>query len=263
MRLTVIGCSGSMSGPSSPSSCYLVQAEGPGESGPRTWNVLLDLGSGAFGALLGHLDPAELDMVVLSHLHADHIVDMTGLQVYRRYHPAGALRPVRVLGPDDTARRIRAVSGDEDDEDLSAEFAIETFAPGTVVEVGPLRIEPFEVEHPLPAYGVRVTGPREDGTGEGVLAYTGDTDLCEGLGPLARGADLLLAEAAFQEGRDAVRGVHLTGRRAGQVAAAGEVAGLVLTHQPPWNDPAVAAREAAEVFDGPIELAAPGAVWAI
>lgn len=264
MRVTILGCSGSMSGPASPSSSYLVQAEGPGADGaPRTWNVVLDLGSGALGALMRHLGPGELDLVALSHLHADHIVDMTGLQVFRRYHPSGALGPVRVLGPADTARRIREIGGDDPDEDLSGEFTIETFTLGTTVEVGPMRLEPFEMSHPVSAFGVRVTGPREDGSGDAVVAYTGDTDTCPGLDALADGVDLLLAEAAFQEGRDAVRGVHLTGRRAGEVAAAGRVGRLVLTHQPPWNDPTVAQREASEVFDGPIDLATPAATWAL
>ncbi|MEE6272836.1 MBL fold metallo-hydrolase [Georgenia sp. MJ206] len=265
MRLTVVGCSGSMSGPESPSSCYLLQAEGPAGPGGavRTWNVLLDLGSGALGALMRYVDPAQLDLVVLSHLHADHMTDMTGLQVYRRYHPEGALGPVRVLGPAETPARVRAVAGDDEDADLSTEFTFEAFVPGTAVHVGPLRVEPVAVEHPVPAYGVRVTGPSEDGRREVVLAYTGDTDSCPGLAELAADADLLLSEAAFQEGRDTTRGVHLTGRRAGELAASSAVSRLVLTHLPPWNDPEVVRGEAHEVYHGPIDLAEPGATWVL
>ena len=51
MRVTVVGCSGSFAGPESPASSYLVQHEDEG----RTWNLLLDLGSGALGALQLHL----------------------------------------------------------------------------------------------------------------------------------------------------------------------------------------------------------------
>ncbi len=35
-----------------------------------------------------------------------------------------------------------------------------------------------------------------------MIAYTGDTDACDTLLPLAKGADVLLAEASFQEDRD-------------------------------------------------------------
>jgi ribonuclease BN (tRNA processing enzyme) len=96
-----------------------------------------------------------------------------------------------------------------------------------------------------------------------VLAYSGDTDACEGLLPLARGADLFLAEASFQEGRDEVRGVHLTGRRAGRAAADAGCRRLLLTHVPVWTDPEVVLAEARSAFPGPVELARPGAVHVI
>ncbi|PYG00097.1 Ribonuclease BN, tRNA processing enzyme [Georgenia satyanarayanai] len=262
MRLTVVGCSGSMSGPDSAASCYLVQADAPDEDGTtRTWSIVLDLGSGAFGALLRHLDPARLDAVVLSHLHADHVVDMTGLEVYRRYHPAGALGPVRVLGPAGTPERIGALTMEEDLSALDASFTFAAHTPGRAVTVGPLRIESAPVDHPVPAYGVRVTGPSEDGEREVVLAYSGDTDECAGVVDVARDADLFLCEAAFQEGRDSVRGIHLTGRRAGEAATRAAVRQLVLTHLQPWTDAEVVRAEAAATYGGPIELARPDAVW--
>ncbi len=262
MRLTIVGWSGSMSGPESASSCYLVQADGPdGEGGTRTWSIVLDLGSGAFGALLRHLDPAQLDAVVLSHLHADHVVDVTGLEVFRRYHPAGALGPVPVIGPAGTPERVGALTMEDDLSALDQSFTFTEHVPGRAVEVGPLRIESFPVDHPVPAFGVRVTGPAEDDSRDVVLAYSGDTDACGGLVELARDADLFLCEAAFQEGRDAVRGIHLTGRRAGEAATQAAARQLLLTHLPPWTDAEVVRAEAAEAYGGPIELASSGATW--
>jgi ribonuclease BN (tRNA processing enzyme) len=266
MRLTVIGCSGSMSGPASAASCYLVQADGKDESGrSRTWSVLLDLGSGAMGALLNHIDPAEVDLVALSHLHADHMVDMIGMQVYRRWHPVGGLAPLAVLAPADALARVRGVGGDDESETYEGEFLFAEHRPGAPVQVGPLTLESFPVNHPVPAFGVRITGPssRGDGPERVTLAYTGDTDLCEQLVPLAADVDLLLSEAAFQEGRDTVRGVHLTGRRAGELAASARVRRLVLTHLQPWTDPEVVRGEAYEAFHGPVDVAAPGATWVL
>ena len=53
MKLTVLGSSGSMSGPASSASSYLVQAQGfDRETGKmRTWSVVLDMGPGSFGQL--------------------------------------------------------------------------------------------------------------------------------------------------------------------------------------------------------------------
>ena len=96
-----------------------------------------------------------------------------------------------------------------------------------------------------------------------VLAYTGDTDTCDALLPLAKGADLLLAEASFQEGRDLSRGVHLTGLRAGQLATDAGCRRLVLTHIPAWTDPDVVLAEARSVFPGAIETARPGAQFLV
>lgn len=95
------------------------------------------------------------------------------------------------------------------------------------------------------------------------LAYTGDTDSCDGLVELARSVDLLLAEAAFVEGRDSVRGVHLTGLRAGEAATQAGAARLLLTHIPSWNDPEVTVAEARSSFSGPVEVVTPGASYLV
>lgn len=257
MRLTVVGCAGSFPGPTSAASCYLVEAE---DVAGRTWHVLLDLGSGALGPLQRYLEPVDLDAVALSHLHPDHVADLCGLAVALAYHPTRRrAEPLPVHGPFGTASRLAAMCGSEPDP---AVLAVHTWQAGRSQAVGPLTLTPVPVHHPLPAYGIRVTGPAEgDPARQVTLAYTGDTDTCPGLAELAAGADLLLAEAAFLTGRDdALRGVHLTGRRAGQAAAGGRSAALLLTHVPAWNPPRAAADEAAEVFRGPVATAEPGLV---
>ena len=98
MKLTIIGCTGSMSGPDSAASSYLVQADGADPDGEvRTWSVVLDLGPGAMGQMLRYLDPIDLDAILISHCHADHIVDLVGMHVFRRWNPTGALGPVLTL----------------------------------------------------------------------------------------------------------------------------------------------------------------------
>ena len=258
MRLTVVGCSGSFPGPGSAASCYLVEADD--ETG-RTWRVLLDLGSGALGPLQRHMAPRDLDAVLLSHLHADHCLDLCGLYVSLRYDPAGRpARRVPVWGPSGTAERMARAYDLPAQPGMTGELDFRTWADGAPVTVGPLDVTPYLVRHPVEAYGLRVRGPAEDGTGSRVLAYTGDTDTCDALLPLADRADLLLAEAAFHEGRDIDRGVHLTGRRAGELASRAGVASLLLTHLPPWNDPDRAVAEARQAWNGPLALAEPDAL---
>jgi ribonuclease BN (tRNA processing enzyme) len=103
MRLTVVGCSGSFPGPASAASCYLVEATGADD---RTWRILLDLGSGALGPLQRYTSLYDVDAVLLSHLHPDHCLDLTGLYVALKYRPAGPAPAVPVHGPTGTAQRL-------------------------------------------------------------------------------------------------------------------------------------------------------------
>jgi ribonuclease BN (tRNA processing enzyme) len=246
MDLTVVGCTGSMAGPASPASCYLVTAEHEG----RQWRVLLDLGSGALGALQRHTDPCSLDAVVLSHLHPDHCLDLTGLRVMRQHGPRPARGELAVHTPPGGAERMARAYGVTQAEPMKG-MAFHDLVDGIAVRVGPFTLTPYAVLHTVPAFGVRVEA---DGA---VLAYSGDTDTCDALGPLLADADVALVEASYLEGRDTSRGVHLTARRAAEAARDAGARRLVLTHLPPWTASQDAVAEAAQVWPGEVELARP------
>jgi len=249
LKLTVIGCSGSFPGPESPASCYLVEAEG--------FRLLLDLGSGALGPLQRHIAVSDVDAVALSHLHADHCLDMCSYYVARRYRPGGPLlRKIPVYGPGGTAERLARAYEMPADPGMTEEFSFLGYPEGAF-ELGPFRVSAVPVRHPVEAYGFRVEH------GGRVLAYSGDTAPCDGLVRLAKGADTLLCEASFHEGRDTVPDLHLNGREAGEHAARAEVGRLLLTHIPPWNDPQRTLAEAVAAYEGPTELARPDAAYDI
>ena len=77
------------------------------------------------------------------------------------------------------------------------------------------------------------------------LVYSGDTAPCPSLVELAQGADVLVCEAGFPDGMDNPPGLHMTGADAGEHAQAAGVRSLILTHVPPWGDPAGARTHAA------------------
>lgn len=258
MKLTIIGCSGSFAGPTSPASSYLVQAEHEG----RTWNLVLDMGPGSLGVLQKYIELDAIDAIVISHLHPDHCLDLTGLFVVTKYHPTrGPLPSVPVYGPQDTGARMSRANGvtlseAADPHGMDSEFDFRTVRSGRTFTVGPFTITPHRVNHPVEAFGFRVEA---DGK---VLTYTGDTDATPALLPLMADADLVLADAAFCEVRDTVRDIHLTGKRAAEAAlAAGGVKRLMLTHIPSWNDPQECRAQAAELWPGEVELAAPEGVY--
>lgn len=250
IELTVIGCSGSYSGPGDPTSSYLVSVpDGDGGS----FRILMDMGSGSLANLQRAIDPSRIDLILISHLHADHFLDLAGLEVYLAYHPLVSCPTLPVYAPAGLEERLSAATGNSDPIPPGASraaFSFETLTDGAVIHAGAATITATAVRHPVPAFGFRI---EVDGK---VLAYSGDTDTCPGLVEMSRGADLMLAEAGYIEGRDDhFDGIHLTGRRAGLAAQEAEAKELLLTHIPPWTNPAVPLAEAKAVFQGPVSLA--------
>jgi ribonuclease BN (tRNA processing enzyme) len=137
---------------------------------------------------------------------------------------------------------------------MREEFDVRTFPQGEF-DAGPFRVTTARVAHPVPAYAIRL---EYDGK---VMVYSGDTGPTPALVELASGADLLLCEAAFQDGADNPPDLHLTGREAGEHAAAAGASHLVITHVPPWGDPARAVAEARQAYDGPVSAARLGDTW--
>ena len=253
MKLTIVGCAGSYPGPDSPASCYLVQTEHEG----RTWSILLDLGNGALGALHRYVDPLAIDAVFLSHLHADHCIDMTSYYVLRKYHPNGQQPTLPVWGPTGTGRRL-AKAYDLPKGGMNEEFRFHRYGADPIT-VGPFTILAREVEHPVPAYGLRVTD-----TNGAVLAYTGDSGVTPALHELAADADLLLAEASFLEGVDNPPALHLTGLEAATLAHEAGAKRLVLTHMPAWHEAEqIIADAQSGPYRGPFRIAEAGGTYVI
>ena len=147
MKLTVLGCSGSLPGPDSPAAGYLVESDG--------YRVVLDLGNGALGALQRYVAPRDIDAVVLSHLHADHCLDMTSLMVALRYGPDRPQARIPVIGPNDTEQRITA-AWDADTADLRLRELFDFHLPVSG-NLGPFKVEFAPMNHPVPTFAVRMT----------------------------------------------------------------------------------------------------------
>lgn len=244
MRVTVVGCAGSFPGPDSPASCYLLEAEG--------FRLILDLGNGSLGALQRFAGLFSIDAICLSHLHADHCVDLGAYWVARQYTSDGPRPPIPVYGPRRTAERV-AEFGGEGLAAVQARFTFGDLEPATT-DIGPFRVTADHVNHPVETFGFRVehAGWR--------LAYSADTGESAALVRLAEGADLLLCEASFLDGPRNPPDLHLTARQAAEHAARAGVGQLLLTHLVPWNDRDRTLAEASQAYRGPLSLATSGLV---
>ncbi|SHN43066.1 MBL fold metallo-hydrolase [Cryptosporangium aurantiacum] len=261
MRLTILGCRAGVPADGEPSSGYLVET--------AATRLLLDCGPGIATALSGILPAVDLDAVILSHLHSDHCYDLLpiGKSLLNRlahfpglgFETAGEFRPVPLYVPAGSGDLLRRWAGLFPvastpilDRAFEVAFDVREYSPGDVVTVGDCTITLVELRHAAPNCGIRVLGP------DSALAYTGDTGMTPALIDLARGVDLLVAEATLAEPDPGPHG-HLCGREAGRVAAEAAVGALLLTHLPTrdkaWLDANRAA--AAGEFDGPIRIARP------
>jgi ribonuclease BN (tRNA processing enzyme) len=249
MRLTVVGSSGSFPGPDTSSSCYLVEADG--------FCMVVDLGNGSLGQLQRYVGVDDIDAVLLSHLHADHCMDVLPLYVARTYDPAGRHPVLPVHAPSGAEEHLTHAYGRSDQHRLDACFDFVEWTAGTH-QVGPFTVTVARVAHPIETWGMRI---EHDGT---VLAYSADTGPCDALVELSRDADAALYESSFEAGRDdkAPVDLHMTGGQAGQQATAAGAKRLLLTHLPPWNDPQKSlAAGRASFTGGPVEVVRPGATY--
>jgi ribonuclease BN (tRNA processing enzyme) len=236
VELTVLGCAGSYAGPSSPCSGYLLRSE----SGTTVW---LDAGNGTFGHLQQHVEPENLDAVVLTHEHPDHCADLFGLHVLNRYGLERNGLPV--YAPEGLEDRLGALVGG-----WGATFEWNELEDDAAVGIGDLAFRFSRTDHPPPTFAVEAS---EEGRR---FVYTADTGPGWSVDAFGPNADLVLSEATYShEHRKAP--IHLSARDAGSMARSAGADRLVLTHLWPRLDPSISLAEGSEAFGAPVTLAAP------
>lgn len=203
------------------------------------------------GPLQHYVELDEIDAICLSHLHADHCLDMCSYQVFRNYHPGGPLGKVPVYGPRETADRLDRATWSSHGRSIAETFDVRTLSPGKL-EIGPFAVTVDHMNHPVETFGFRIEHAGR------VITYSADTGPAASLVGLAAGADVLVCEASFADVPGLPADLHLTAGQAGEHAARAGAGRLVLTHLVPWNDPDQSLEQAAASFAGPLELARQG-----
>lgn len=209
-------------------------------------HLLVDCGNGSLANLLLVADVADLDGLVLTHLHPDHVADVWGLVNARRFHVA-PLPPLSAYAPPGALQTLGALVSDVDA--FARRLPLTDLVADRGFSVGRLAVTPFAVRHPVPAFGARLH------VGGATVAITGDTGWFDGLVELVAGVDLLVAEATWATPDEGPSGVHLTAAQAGDLAARAGVGRLLLTHLGPTHDPERAHARARAAFHGEVLVA--------
>jgi ribonuclease BN (tRNA processing enzyme) len=251
VRITVLGKSPAWQDPDGACSGYLVQGGGQ--------TVLLDCGPGVFAKLRTLIDYPAVDAIVITHLHADHVMDLVPFASGLRYRPWPGEPPRPKLfappGAPETFAKLCA-GGWMSEDHIELAFDMTVYDPAEPLTLGGLDVRFQPVPHYIPANAVEFA---ENGAR---FTFSADCGPSPELVEFATGTDLLLIEATLPvaEPDEDDRG-HLTPGEAGEHGARAGVGRIVLTHYAAELGAEWACAEAARTFDGPVEAAHEGATY--
>jgi ribonuclease BN (tRNA processing enzyme) len=262
VQITVLGKSPAWQDAGGACSGYLIEEQG--------FELLLDCGNGVFSKLRHHLDYVDVDAVLISHLHADHLLDLVPFSYALMYAPRQ--QPVAVggwpgtsspahpelfapKGAGDMFRHLVQCWGDEDLVERA--FRLHEYDGPDELALGPIAVRFCEVPHYTRTFAVELSA------GGGRITYSADCSPNDGLVGFARDTDLLLIEATLPRPERTGKRGHLTPAEAGEHGRRAGARRLVLTHFSDELDPEWARAEAGEAFGRPVELAYEGAVYSV
>jgi ribonuclease BN (tRNA processing enzyme) len=254
MQLTILGRSPASPNPGEACAGYLLEGGGG--------RVLIDIGPGVVAQLLRRHHPDELDAVVVSHLHADHMLDLVTLRYVYPWRARPKDQRLRVILPPGSADQMlelaRGVGSPQHFEDA---FRLSEHDGSSPISFDGLSLTPVETEHFIPCWGFRAEA---DGR---VLGYTADTGPCDAVQTIADGADLFLSEATLrsldEDAEPPERRGHLLPEEAGDAARRARARRLMLTHLPADGDGSWARVAASEAFRADAEIAEPARTYEI
>ncbi len=241
MRLHVVGSSASVPRPGRACSCYLLRT--------REATLLFDLGSGALANLHETIEYSDLDAVLISHMHADHFLDLIPLRYGLKYGPL--MREDRMplwLPPGGEAmlRKLCSAFAREGKGDfLNEVFDVKEYDPKRPLEVGDVRVTFRKTVHYIDAYAMRA-----ERSGASIV-YSADTAPCDEVVEHAKNCSLFLCEASLGLGEEIAPRGHSSAAEAGHMARLAGAHRLVLTHYGSEYAPRELEEAGQEAFGGP------------
>lgn len=231
MKLTCVGRCGPYPKPKEACTCYLLSFKGK--------NIVLDMGAGALSKLLTLISAEQIDALILSHLHSDHISDVLtlryALEVSKKYE--NILPPLPVYMPAAPEQEAHIISSHPM---IDAHFVTD----GMGCDICGLSAQFALLPHSVPNFAVSL---KADGK---KFVYSGDTAYDKKLVSFADRADMLLIEAALLSKHKQKGAWHVSAAEAGQIGAAADVKKLIVTHIFPRYQENDILREVREGFAG-------------
>lgn len=241
MKLTVIGQWGGYPAPNEATSSYLLEKD--------DFTLIIDMGSGSLSHLQNYKKIKDIDAVVLSHYHHDHIADIGVLQYARlvEFYLSGFNQVLPIYGHTEDAEKFK---------DLTHEFTKGiSYDPNEALEIGPFTITFLRTKHPVPCFGMRIFD------GQHTLVYTADTSYTSKWIKFSEHADIMITDCNFYAGQDGTAAGHMNSIEGAKIATAANVKKLILSHLPQYGSNEQLVAEARGYFNGKVLLARKGLIW--
>jgi len=241
VELKIIGYWGGDPGVDGASSTYVISK--------NDFHLVVDIGSGGLCKLQKYVNVTDIDAVILSHYHADHVADVGVLQqaLLVQSFLTESVTTVPIY-----AHKENDVAFHQLTDDFTESVA---YVPENTLKIGPFFIRFLRTKHSVPCFGMRITD------GNSTIVYTADSAYQDEWIKFSKDADLLLAESNFYKGQDAAKAGHMTSEEVGIIAKNADVKEVILTHLPHFGEHAQLVKETKEVFTGPVTLAKEGLTW--
>ncbi|WP_096198885.1 MBL fold metallo-hydrolase [Bacillus sp. FJAT-45350] len=239
MKLTVIGYWHGYPEPNEATSGFLVEKDG--------FRLLIDCGSGVVSQLQSYCAVTDLDAVILSHYHHDHMADIGVLQYARliQYYMGYKGEALSIYGHMLDKEKFNQLSYPPHVNSIP-------YDPNKRINIGPFTVSFKQTKHPAPCFAMRIS------EGANTIVYTADTSYIEELVPFSSECDLLIAESSFYENQDASNTGHMNSKEAATLAEKSGAKELLLTHLPHFGELSQLKKEAETYFNGPVHLAEKG-----
>ncbi len=229
-------------------------------SGSAT-RLVLDLGPGTLLELRKHTDFRDLDGIVLSHVHVDHVLDIFALRFALAYNPVRPERKIPLWLPPGGLQFFANAAdlfSTEDDAStyFSEHFDMAEYDPEGQVMVGEFTVTFRPTMHYIPCWAMRVH-PEDD---SGDFGYTADTGPAAQLETFLDGSRVIVAEAAMLEPgiEDRAKSGHLTASESAQIAGDAGAETFVLVHIFEELEPERFKAAAQAVYSGDVLIGRPG-----
>lgn len=236
IQIRILGCAGGYPGAGKPTSGYLVSYENR--------NILIDCGSGVLSELQKYITISQIDAIILTHLHSDHICDIPvlkyALEMKKLHHED--VHPIPVYAPKNPQKQLDSIMGDEN-------LMVHSIPEDSSVKLFNAGITFRHTKHSVECFSVRIE------YNESVFCYSSDTSFDPGLYNIFEKADLAIMDCGSLDNDPYSSKNHMSPSECYSIFLHSNIKRVVLSHLIPYYNISDVIEEASKMGDWPFELA--------